>query len=269
MLGEHMKEEFDQIVEIVEGRDWLFYEAEEEVLGATHANIGGWLLEKWQLPSQLVEPIMYHHDFHPVRTHADRTAVVHLADILVQENRLEDALSGFQDIAQLFPTAAKVPDSLYRVALIQIELGNTDGFPIGISIDFVLWPASSELREQDRKPIAVFLDGFEYHKDRIGHDLLQRQLLLASGRFDVWSLTWFDLDQALDIRTRTPVNVLHPDLGKLRQRFKQFGLAKWFDIADQSTFKWLLSDLGSAKPAPWENIGKAMLASRMSPATSS
>jgi len=50
----------------------------------------------------------------------------YLADILVQENRLEDALAGFQDISQLFPTAAKVPDALYRVALIQIELGNTD-----------------------------------------------------------------------------------------------------------------------------------------------
>jgi tol-pal system protein YbgF len=49
-----------------------------------------------------------------------------LADILVQEDRLEDALVAFQDIPQLFPTAGKVPDSLYRVALIQIELGQTD-----------------------------------------------------------------------------------------------------------------------------------------------
>ena len=50
----------------------------------THANVGGWLLDKWQLPSQLVEPIMYHHNFHPSRQHADRTAVIHLADILVR-----------------------------------------------------------------------------------------------------------------------------------------------------------------------------------------
>lgn len=46
-----------------------------------------------------------------------------LADILVQENRLEDALDAFQEIPELFPTAAKVPEALYRVAQIQIEMG--------------------------------------------------------------------------------------------------------------------------------------------------
>ncbi len=149
----------------------------------------------------------------------------------------------------------------------QHNLGVSDGFPIGISIDFILWPASDKLREKGRKPIAVLLDGFEYHKNQIGYDLLQRQLLLASGRFDVWSLTWYDLDLALGIRTRTPANLLHSDLGKLKQRFKQFGLVKWSDIADQSTFEWLLRDLDEVEPTPWEHLGKAVLASRMSPAS--
>ena len=54
------------------------------MLGITHANVGGWLLQKWQLPSQLVDPIMFHHKFHPSRANAERTAVVHLADILVR-----------------------------------------------------------------------------------------------------------------------------------------------------------------------------------------
>ncbi|HKJ03399.1 MAG TPA: tol-pal system protein YbgF [Longimicrobiales bacterium] len=45
-----------------------------------------------------------------------------LADILVQENRLEDALEAFQRIPQTFPTASKVPDAMYRAALLQIEL---------------------------------------------------------------------------------------------------------------------------------------------------
>jgi len=45
-----------------------------------------------------------------------------LASILVQENRLEDALEAFQRIPETFPTAAKVPEALYRTALLQIEL---------------------------------------------------------------------------------------------------------------------------------------------------
>lgn len=50
----------------------------------------------------------------------------YLADILVQEDRIEDALDAFLEIPEIFPTAAKVPDAWYRAALIQIELGRTD-----------------------------------------------------------------------------------------------------------------------------------------------
>lgn len=45
-----------------------------------------------------------------------------LADILVQENRIEDALEAFQRIPQTYPTATKVPDAMYRSALLQVEL---------------------------------------------------------------------------------------------------------------------------------------------------
>ncbi len=48
----------------------------------THAEVGFWLLKKWALPDELVYPIAYHHAFHPRRDHADRTAIVHVADIL-------------------------------------------------------------------------------------------------------------------------------------------------------------------------------------------
>jgi hypothetical protein len=41
-----------------------------------------WLLKKWSLAPRLVYPIAYHHDFHPRRDFADRTAVIHLADVL-------------------------------------------------------------------------------------------------------------------------------------------------------------------------------------------
>lgn len=52
-------------------------------------------------------------------------AEYYMADILVQENRLDDALDAFQKIPEIFPTAAKVPEALYRVAQLQIELKQT------------------------------------------------------------------------------------------------------------------------------------------------
>jgi len=50
----------------------------------------------------------------------------YLADLMVQEDRLEDALDAFQEIPELFPTAEKVPEALYRIALLQIELERED-----------------------------------------------------------------------------------------------------------------------------------------------
>lgn len=49
-----------------------------------------------------------------------------LAEIMVREDRVEDALEAFLGIQSQFPTAAQVPDALYRAALLQIELGDTD-----------------------------------------------------------------------------------------------------------------------------------------------
>ncbi|MDH5589378.1 MAG: tetratricopeptide repeat protein [Gemmatimonadota bacterium] len=49
------------------------------------------------------------------------SAHFYLADILVQEDRLDDALLAFQDIQRFFPNAEKVPDALFRIALIQIQ----------------------------------------------------------------------------------------------------------------------------------------------------
>jgi tol-pal system protein YbgF len=46
----------------------------------------------------------------------------YLADIMVQENRLDEAIGAFLRIPELFPTARKVPEALYRVGILYIEL---------------------------------------------------------------------------------------------------------------------------------------------------
>jgi tol-pal system protein YbgF len=46
----------------------------------------------------------------------------YLADILVQEERLEEAVPAFLRVRELFPTAEMVPDALYRVGETYIQL---------------------------------------------------------------------------------------------------------------------------------------------------
>lgn len=53
-------------------------------------------------------------------------AQFYLADILAQENRLEDAVEAFLEIPELYPTADRVPTALYRAARLHLELGNTE-----------------------------------------------------------------------------------------------------------------------------------------------
>ncbi len=70
------------IERVVEEKGMLRLEAEREVLGLTHLEVGGWLAAKWSLPDRLTYPVVYHNDFDPERSFADRTAVVHIADIV-------------------------------------------------------------------------------------------------------------------------------------------------------------------------------------------
>ncbi len=50
----------------------------------------------------------------------------YLAEILYQENELEEALEAFLEIPEIHPAAERVPRALYRAGVIQEELGNTE-----------------------------------------------------------------------------------------------------------------------------------------------
>jgi tol-pal system protein YbgF len=49
-----------------------------------------------------------------------------LADILTQQERSEDAIEAFREIQELFPTHPRVPQALYRIAEVQIDLEDLD-----------------------------------------------------------------------------------------------------------------------------------------------
>jgi HD-like signal output (HDOD) protein len=86
VLHRYFNNEYKRIVDIVRDSDLSFLEAEESVLGATHADVGGWLAERWNLPDHLTEGIRLHHT--PLRdsTNPDLVALIHCADVMA--NRL-------------------------------------------------------------------------------------------------------------------------------------------------------------------------------------
>jgi DEAD/DEAH box helicase domain-containing protein len=84
----------------------------------------------------------------------------------------------------------KVGDRAYYIEP-QVKLGELSGVSLPSRADFVIRSARFN---DGMKPIAVFLDGFTYHRDRIGQDMAQRMAIVQSGKFHVWSMTWHDIE---------------------------------------------------------------------------
>ena len=72
----------------------------------------------------------------------------------------------------------------------QADVNQADGVAVPSRPDFLLRPVRGEAA-----PVAVFMDGFEYHRDTTADDSRKRMALARAG-FQVWSLTWQDLEVA-------------------------------------------------------------------------
>ena len=82
----------------------------------------------------------------------------------------------------------------------QVDLGLSDGVSAASRPDFVLWPTQTK---SPRRPIAIFCDGWTYHQSSTREDALKRSALVASGKFWVWSVTWEDVQLAMDAKLET------------------------------------------------------------------
>lgn len=111
---------------------------------------------------------------------------------------------------------------------------SNDGFGVGISIDFVFHPGEGVTGEPT---FAVFLDGWQYHADRVGLDMLQRMSAKASGRYVVWSFTWDDVARELGQSAAEDIALLLPNGPKLAPLAAQLklGVAP-SEILDRTSF---------------------------------
>jgi putative nucleotidyltransferase with HDIG domain len=62
VLSHFVADAYTRIDELVKTGNYAFQDAEREVLGFDHAEIGGRLAESWQFPEAIVAAIRFHHD---------------------------------------------------------------------------------------------------------------------------------------------------------------------------------------------------------------
>lgn len=94
--------EFAAVTELAGRKHICFHEAEQRILGLTHAAIGAGLLVKWNLPDRTIIPIEYHHRDELPKTYEDETAVLMLANLIVRAEGLgytgDEAMPQFHNI---------------------------------------------------------------------------------------------------------------------------------------------------------------------------
>ncbi|MBC8288284.1 MAG: HDOD domain-containing protein [Nitrospinae bacterium] len=72
------------LVRCKEEKENLF-DLELELLGMSHARVGAYLLKEWGLPKKIYEPVAFHHQPLKSDEFARETAILHLADCIVDE----------------------------------------------------------------------------------------------------------------------------------------------------------------------------------------
>ncbi|MFN3479840.1 MAG: HDOD domain-containing protein [Thermodesulfovibrionales bacterium] len=61
-------------------------DSELKILGFTHAEIGAWLADKWNLPIAIKDVILYHHNISGAKRFLDMIAIVHISDFITCKN---------------------------------------------------------------------------------------------------------------------------------------------------------------------------------------
>lgn len=84
IVDQFIHEDFEKVMLYINENDCLFLEAESAVLNTDHAQIGGWLGEKWKLPADLVNVIAMHHQPMYAKEDLKLACITLLADIIVR-----------------------------------------------------------------------------------------------------------------------------------------------------------------------------------------
>ena len=126
----------------------------------------------------------------------------------------------------------------------QVDLGSAEGVAVKCRPDFVLWPVRTT---GSQKPVAVFTDGFTFHKDNVADDFMKRMAIIQSGKYRVWSLSYNDVQDVFkskgDYKTNTWLYDKLPNGSKMYMSYVKAMNAQDLLPARKSPFELLIEYL--------------------------
>ncbi len=111
ILAQDLPDQYREVMTAARAEGRALCEAEREVLGATHAEVGAYLLGLWGLPEPMVEATAFHHS--PGRSFARSFApltAVHAANVLVHESGGESNGKGHAQLDIDYSTQLELAD---------------------------------------------------------------------------------------------------------------------------------------------------------------
>ena len=102
--------------------------------------------------------------------------------------------------------------------------------------DFIIYPRKLEQDITQIRPIAIFTDGYQYHRDIVDIDMAKRMSIVQEGSHYIWSITWNDLQkEPSDLRYKQGKKVL-----KLPQILNTLKVDSHIQIDQNNSFSALL-----------------------------
>lgn len=124
VLAEYHEDDLKRVKELEKNGKSLA-RAEHEILGTSHAAVGGKLARRWKFPAQLVKAIKYHHEPSRARGESTLCELVYMAEILAGQCDGTEGPEGFSPEAdkvfQKYQLDRDAVDELIVVARAQIE----------------------------------------------------------------------------------------------------------------------------------------------------
>ena len=89
VLDSHFEEEYKKVIQTKISQDISLYEAEQQIMGCDHTEIGYILGDKWNFPDELLSAIRYHHNpAQAPQRHAQLTYLTHLVNVICQDEKI-------------------------------------------------------------------------------------------------------------------------------------------------------------------------------------
>jgi len=130
VLGSFLSDAYQQVMDLLSTSPITFHEAEKQVLGYTHAEMGELIASKWQLPEEICLPARYHHE--PGEYTAGDPAiqeiieVIHLADSLALTMGVGGGSDGLRyavdvNLAKKYQLTEMILDQISVQVLVEVQ----------------------------------------------------------------------------------------------------------------------------------------------------